>query len=213
MTDQKMVATEDELEQRFRDDPQFALQLLHSDYRENIYRFIKSLGWWLNAHEIDDVYQETFCRLIRAVRRPGFDPGKPMRLVQDIARKAAYDWTRRKKRRHVASIDAIYEQIADDVKDTTVCREWLTAKPDWPKFRSALDAIIDDLPSKQPTAAKAFCHVYESLRRNDHSALAEKIREMTGEDVTTAQASDRWREAKATIACKLERAGLKLLED
>jgi DNA-directed RNA polymerase specialized sigma24 family protein len=208
------AVTEADLAEQFKADPQFALQLLHSEFRENIYRYIKSVGYWLDEHEIDDVYQELFCRLIRAVRKADFDRNQPpMPFVQDIAWKAAYDWGRRKKRRAMASIDTAYEQIADDLKDTTVRREWLMVKPDWPTFQKTLDKIIDALPPKQKTAARAFLMSYEQLRTNDHSALADAIHELTGEDVTTAVARDRWREAKATIAYKLERAGLKLLED
>lgn len=208
------AVTEAELAEQFRADPRFALQVLHSEFRENIYRYIKSVGYWLGEHEIDDVYQEMFCRLILAVQKPDFDLTQPpMPFVQDIAWKAAYDWGRRKKRRMMQSIDAAYEQIAEDTKDTTIRREWLLVKPDWPKFQKDLDKIIDALPPKQKVAARAFLVSYEQLRKNDYSALAEAIHEMTGEDVTTAVARDRWREAKATIAYKLERAGLKLLED
>jgi DNA-directed RNA polymerase specialized sigma24 family protein len=214
MADAPDTVTEADLTEQFKTDPQFALQLLHSEFSENIYRYIKSVGYWLSEHEIDDVYQETFCRLIRAVRRPDFDRTQPsMPFVQDVAWKAAYDWGRRKKRRMMESIDAAYEQIADDLKDTTVRREWLMIKPDWPRFQKTLDKIIDALPPKQKVAARAFLVSYEQLRKSDYSALAEAIHEMTGEDVTTAVARDRWREAKATIAYKLERAGLKLLED
>lgn len=208
------VVTEAELAEQFRVDPQFALGVLHSEFRENIYRYIKSVGRWLSPHEIDDVYQETFCRLIAAVRKPDFDRTRPpMPFVQDIAWKAACDWGRRKKRRTMPSIDAAYEQIADDLKDTTVRREWQLVKPDWPEFQKTLDKIIESLPPKQRIAACAFLVSYEQLRKNDYSALAEAIHDMTGEDVTTAVARDRWREAKKTIASKLERAGLKLLED
>lgn len=138
------TVTEAELAEQFQADPQFALQVLHSEFRENIYRYIKSVGCWLGEHEIDDVYQEMFCRLILAVRKPDFDRTQP---------------------------------------------------------------------PKQKIAARAFLVSYEQLRKNDYSALAEAIHDMTGEDVTTAVARDRWREAKTTIASKLERAGLKLLED
>lgn len=141
------------------------------DHRRSIDRRNDGSGYWLGEHEIDDVYQETFCRLIRAVRKPNFDRTQPpMPFVQDVAWKAAYDWGRRRKRRTMESIDAAYEQIADDLKDTTVRREWLMVKADWPKFQKALDKIIDALPPKQKVAARAFLVSYEQLRKNDYSA-------------------------------------------
>jgi len=79
-------------------------------------------------------------------------------------------------------------------------------------LRQALDEAVDGLPPKQQTAALAFLEVYEVIREeNSYRALSERIREMTGEDCTTVQASDNWRVARKTIATKLRRQNFHLL--
>ena len=115
-----VVVTEDDLEQQFREDPRFAIELLHTEFRENIFRYIKSVGSYLAAHEIEDIYQEMMVRLIKAVQLPDFDPAKPMRLVQDIAAKATVDFLRRKTIRQRVGLDYALAQIGLDWKDTTV---------------------------------------------------------------------------------------------
>lgn len=204
---------EEELEQLFRDDPRFALDLLHTDHREHIWRFIKSIAWWLNPEDIDDIYQNTIVRLIQRVRQPNFDPRKPMRLICDLARKSAVDWHRRKKRRMMPPIDEAVMQIAEDRKGTKVGMEWgLVLKEDWPKVRTALDQVISELPPKQKAAAAAFVRVYEKQREEDSNRpIAElMMEEMPSEDMTGQQAYDNWREAKEKIIRKLDRAGLNI---
>lgn len=216
MMSEKDILTEEEegeLEQLFREDPRFALDVLHADHRDHIWRFIKSVAWWLSPEDIDDIYQNTIVRLIQRVREPGFDPHKPMRIICDLARKSAIDWHRRKKRRMMPSIDDALTQIAKDRKQTKVGMEWaLILKEDWPKVRTALDQAISELPPKQKAAAAAFVRVYEKQREEDSNRpIAElMMEEMPGEDMTSQQAYDNWREAKEKIVRKLERAGLDL---
>jgi RNA polymerase sigma factor (sigma-70 family) len=205
-------AAEEQLEKLFREDPRFAMEVLHTDYRERIWRYIKSVAWWLSPEDIDDIYQNTFVRLIKAVREPDFDPKNPMRLVCDIAWKAAIDWHRRKKRRIMPSLDDAVKRIAEDRKGTTIGMVWtLMGKEEWSKFRRVLDQVIDELPRKQKAAAAAFVRVYEKYREEDsHRPIGElMMEEMPGEDMTAQQAYDNWREAKEKIATKLERAGFK----
>ena len=85
-------------------------------------------------------------------------------------------------------------------------------REEWPRFRQSLDEAIDGLPPKQQTAALAFLEVYEIVREeNSFRALAERIREMTGDDCTTVQAYDNWRAARKAIEAKLRRQKFHLL--
>jgi len=208
-----VVVTEDDLEQQFKEDKQFAVQLLDSEYREHIWRYIKSVCRYFTGDEIRDVYQDAIVEFIRRVRRPDFDPHKPLRLIQHIAHCRAIDLARRKKASRIRSSGDLIEVLAVDLKDSRVSLEWkCVAREDWSKFRQALDQTIDDLPPKQQTAALAFLEVYETVRtEHSYRALAERIREMTGEDCTTVQASDNWRVARKTIAAKLRRQKFNLL--
>jgi RNA polymerase sigma factor (sigma-70 family) len=213
MAKNTLVVTEDDLEQQFKDDKQFAVQLLDSEYREHIWRYIKSVCRYFTGDEIRDVYQDTLVEFIRRVKRPDFDPRKPLRLIQHIARCRAIDLARRKKASRIRSSGDLIEVLAVDLNDTRVSVEWkLTARDEWPKFRQALDQAIDELPPKQQTAALAFLECYQVVRAEDsYRALAVRIQEMTGEDCTTVQAYDNWRVARKTIAAKLRRQKLNLL--
>lgn len=207
--------TDDDLEEAFRAGPQFGLEFLDAECKEYLFRFIKCKARSLGPDDIAEVYQETMRSLVEEVQKPSFDPAQPMRLVHTIAERRAYDALRKKGYRARISLDDALPHIARDLKDSRLEFEWRLHPDDWSKFRTVLDRTIDGLPEKQRIAAHAFLDVYEDVReQNSYLSLAERIREVTGEDVTTAQAKDRWREARTTIAEKLTRAGLKiLLED
>lgn len=208
-----VVVTEDDLEQQFKEDKQFAVQLLDSEYREHLWRYIKSICRYLTDDEIHDVYQKSLGEFIRCVRKPDFDPHKPLRLIQRIARFRAIDLARRKKASRIRNSGDLIEVLAEDLKDSRVSLEWkLMVRDEWPRFRRALDQAVDELPPKQQTAALAFLEVYEVVRaEKSYRALAERIREMTGNDCTTVQAADNWRVARKTIAAKLRRQNFHLL--
>lgn len=213
MAKKTVVVTEDDLEQQFKTDPQFAVQLLDSEFREHIWRYIKSVCRYFTGDEIRDVYQDTLVDFIRRVKRPDFDPRKPLRLVQQIARCRAIDLARKKKACRIRNSGDLIDALAKESTDTRVLSEWrLVLRDDWPRFRQALDQAIDDLPPKQQTAALAYLEVYEVVQaENSYRALAERIREMTGEDCTTVQVSDNWRVARKTIAARLRRQKFNLL--
>jgi len=214
MAKNAVVVTEDDLEQQFRgDDKKFAVQLLDSEYREHIWRYIKSICRYFTDDEIHDVYQQALGEFIRCVKKPDFDPHKPLRLIQRIAKFRAIDLARRKRASRLRNSGDLIEVLAKDLKDTRVSLEWrMILREEWPRFRQALDEAIEGLPPKQQTAALAFLEVYEVIREeNSYRALAERIREMTGEDCTTVQASDNWRVARKTIAAKLRRQKFHLL--
>jgi DNA-directed RNA polymerase specialized sigma24 family protein len=159
------------------------------------------------------VYQKSLGEFIRCVQKPTFDPHRPLRLLQHIASRRAIDRVRRLNGSRIPNLGDLIDVLAANLKDTTVSLGWrLIAPEEWPRFRKALDKAVDDLPSKQRTAALAYLEVYEVVEEEkSYRALAERICEMTGEDCTTVQAYDNWRAARKTIAARLRREKFNLL--
>jgi DNA-directed RNA polymerase specialized sigma24 family protein len=206
-----------ELEELFRDpDRRFAVQMLDAYRRENMWRYILSICRYFDDDDIHEVYVQSLREFIASAKRPDFDPKDPLRLFQHIAKLRAIDRARRKSGRRIKSAGDLIEPLAVDLKDTKLSLEWrLVIKEEWPKFRKALDEVIDELPPKQRMAALGVLEVYEEMRaRKSPEPLAAWIRRMTGEDCTASQAADRWRAAKEKIEEKLTRAGFRsLFED
>ena len=207
--------SEDDLEREFRKDPQSGLQFLELFFRRNIFAYIKSLCPHFKPEDLKEVYQDTMRRMVKAACRPDFDPEKPMRLVQDVAWKAAADAKRKKKLRPVGDAREVAEMVGGDLKGTKVAMEWrLILKEDMPKVQRAIDEAIQGLPTKQKVAAAAMMHVYEEVHDTKlYLPLKNQIQEMTGEDITTTQAYDNWRLARKSIAAKLQRAGFNLYDE
>ena len=110
----------------------------------------------------------------------------------------------------------LIETLAADLRDTKIGFEWkMILQEDWPKFRKALDEAVAELTEIQRFAAFGVFEVYDEMRLVGNARpLAEWLRRVTGEDITTAKAADRWRAAKEKIEDKLTRAGFrKLFED
>lgn len=207
--------SEDELEQEFRKDPQSGLQYLELFFRSNIFAYIKSQCPYFHAEDLKEVYQDTMRRMVKAACDPKFDPEKPMRLVQDIAWKAAADAKKKKKLRPVGDAREVAEMVGDDLKGTKVAMEWrLILKEDMPKVQRAIDEAIASLPTKQKAAATAMMHVYEEVHdTKSYLPLKNQIQQMTGEEFTTTQAYDNWRLARNAIAAKVQRAGCNLYDE
>jgi RNA polymerase sigma factor (sigma-70 family) len=197
--------TEEDLEREFRDDPEFAFEMLDAYFREPLLRYIKSCARGLSSEDLADVYQEALMEMVTVVRSGRFNPEKPLRLIQTIAKRRAIDLARKKKVRTCTELDLAF--IAEDLKDSDIGLEWRLLGPDGQRrFRRALGAAIDSLPPKQQAAALAFLDVYEEIRRErSYRVLKERIEEMTGEDVTTSQAKSNWHEAKKKLVEKIGR--------
>jgi hypothetical protein len=213
MAKKAVVVTEDDLAELFKDDKKFAVQMLDSEYREHMWRYIKSRCRYFSEEDIHDVYVQSLREFIRCVQKPNFDPHKPLRLLQHIIGLRAIDRARKKKGSRIRNLGDLVDVLARNLKDTTVDLERrMILREEWPRFRRALDKTVDDLPPKQLTTALAYLEVYEVVQEeNSYRALAERIRAMTGGDCTTAQAYDNWRAARKTIEAKLRREKFNLL--
>ena len=213
MANQEAVVTEDDLELAFKDDPQFGLQILDAYFRERIGQSIKSIRPSLTAEDVADVFQNVLVELIKIVRKPDFDPARPMRIVNKVVEEKTIDFWRRKTRRRHRSLDSILPLIAQDLEDTKIGHAWNWMTDDEKlKFKQNLDTAIEGLPPKQKAAAIAFVEVYEDVRESgSYKPLADRIGEMTGELVNGMQAKSNWHEARTKLAEKLSRAGFKAL--
>jgi hypothetical protein len=215
MANGAVEVSEEELEQAFRTSPLTGLQFLESHFRKNIFAYIKSLCPHFGSSDLLEVYQDTMRRLVRKAKQADFTPDRPMRLVQDVARKAAIDAKRKKKLPTIGDARDIAELLGGDLKDTRVAMEWrLVLKEDMPRVQQAIDEAIENLPAKQKLTAIAMMHVYEEIHdTRSFLPLKLKIRDLSGEDLTTTQAYDNWRQARKAIAAKLQRAGFNLYDE
>lgn len=211
MVTERDVITEVELERLLREDPKFAIEMIDSDYRENIWRYIRSRCRYFDDDDVHDVYIETLKGFIACVKKPDFDPKQPFRLIFHIAKMRALDRRRAKKASPERDFDELLELIVTDMKDTTTRLDWMSMKADWPEFRRVLERLIDELPDKQRDAMNAFVETYWEIRtQGSMGRLAEHIREQYGYDSTASQAADNVRAAIETLRPKLSRAGFNL---
>ena len=195
-----------------REDPKFAVEMIDSEYRENIWRYIRSRCRYFDDDDVHDVYVKTLKDFIRCVKKPDFDPKSPLKLIFYIAKLRSRDRRRAKAASAEPTFDALLDPIIHDTKDTTTRLNWQLMKSDWPEFRTVLERLIDELPDKQRDAMNAFVETYWEIRtQGSMRRLAEQICRQYGYDCTASQAADNVRAAIETLEPKLSRAGFNLL--
>lgn len=211
--------TEQELEDVFRDDPEFGLRLLYTDFRMTISRYIKSRLWGLpagiRAEEIKEVFQETMVALVPFVRNPEFEWREPLRIVFDIAKKRAIDALRRRRFRPKQDIDGAIEQVAKDLAGTNIGLAWkLQTKTEWQEFCGALhEAMVTVLTDKQAIVARCYVDNYEDFgEREIYAPLARLVGDITGEDENAVTIKKLWHEAKKRLVSALRRKGFTYLD-
>lgn len=210
--------TEEELEEAFRDDPEFGLKVLYADFREQIARYIKSKLWGLppgiKAEAIKDVFQETMAALVPFVRNPDFDWRKPLRIVYKIAENKAADVCRRKGLRPKQDVDGAIERIAKDMAGTNIASRWrMQTSVEWREFCAALmEAVSTVLTEKQAIVARCFVDNYEDFGERDiYAPLARLVGEITGGDENVVTIKKLWLEAKKRLVKELTRKGFNFL--
>jgi DNA-directed RNA polymerase specialized sigma24 family protein len=213
MAKNMVVATEDDFERQFKEDRKSAVQVFESEYREHIWRYIKSICRYFSEDDIHDVYQQSLGEFIRCAQKPDFDPHRPLRLIQHIAGLRAIDRLRRKKDSRTRNAGDLIDVLARNLSNSRVNWECkLAVVEEWPRFHLALDKAVDELPPKQRTAALAYLEVYEVVdEEKSYRALAERVREITGEECSTVQAYANWQAARKSIAAKLRHEQFHLL--
>ncbi|MFO0979093.1 MAG: hypothetical protein U0996_21970 [Planctomycetaceae bacterium] len=210
--------SEQELEDAFRDDPDFAIRILHSEFRNQIARYIKSKLVGLPPGQlpeaIKDVYQETMVALIPLVRSTEFDSSSPLRIVFTLAARKAVDYLRRRKYRPKQDIDGAIDQIAKDLASTRIGLRWrLLDQITWQEFRKALlEAVTTVLTPKQAIVARCFIDHYEDFRDHDvYVPLARLVGEITGEVENVVTVKKTWQDAKARLVEELTSKGFNFL--
>jgi RNA polymerase sigma factor (sigma-70 family) len=203
--------TEADVESALRDDPDFAIELLHAEYQGLIIRYIKRESWSeFGPDELMVAYQETMLALIEKVREPGFDPSRPLRMLYGIARNKAKDLLRERGHRMNTNEDGYLGAAAADLKNTDLGFEWrLNIGPaEANEFREIVLEIIQTLPPRQRLVARCFVDNYEDFReRNTSKPLAEAVSAVTGKAESVAAVRSDWRFAREKIAAALVRRG------
>lgn len=208
----KEKVTEEELEELLRVDPKFAVDMIDADYRENIWRYIRSRCRSFDDDDVHDVYIETVKGFIACVKKADFNPVAPLKLVFYIAKLRALDRRRAKRVSRERTFDELLDLIVTDMKDTSTRLDWMAMKSNWPEFRVTLEKLIEELPDKQRDAMNAYVDTYWEIRtQSSMRRLADHIREQYEYDCTASQAADNVRAAIETLGPQLSRAGFNLL--
>ena len=175
-----MQRTDDQLVAAYLEDgDERAFRLLVERHQERIYGYL--LGMVQDRDVANDLFQETFLRAINAMhdRRASYDAqGRWLRWVMRIARNAALDHFRRRKRwrtAETASADddgpaPLVERLPDEAPNAEE-RLWLAEREAW------LDAYIARLPEAQREVL---------LMRHDAELTFREIAELTDCSINTA---------------------------
>lgn len=201
--------SEVELEAALRDDIEFAFYILHSEFRHDIARYIKSRAYALTPADIKDVYQQTMVEFVNVVRKPGFDFKAPLRIVFDIAGKRAIDALRKKKYNPKMNIDGALPLIAKKMKGTRLESRWKSLdKIIRVEFFQALHDSISNLPPKLQIVARAFVENYEEFgERQVYGPLARAVSEIVGTPVNVVTVKTQWLDARSRITQDLIKKG------
>jgi DNA-directed RNA polymerase specialized sigma24 family protein len=211
-----LAAAEEILQDQLRADPERAVVYLHEQFGLQIARYLKRVTWsLLDAEDLKDAYQETLKGVLEKVRTPGFDPGRPLRLVYAIARRKGCDGLRRRGHRIPTADEDALRQIAAPPGSTDLgftARQTL-GPAEAREFREVLHKIIEALPTRQRLVARVFVDHFEEFRARDtYQPLAEAVSAITGEPENVLAVKSAWRAARATIASELIHRGFPLPE-
>lgn len=205
---------EAELREAFKADPEFGLRWLDNNFREDIFRYIKSVARALDIHAVRDVYQQTMLELLPKVWDVNFNWDKPMAIVLRIARTNAIDAANRKGFRAKQCDESELKHFAVDFFGTRIGQNWKGLDPIVrQEFNNAIEEIVDKLPPKQKVVVVCFRDLYTELRERDKWApLADAVSQVTGKPESVSSVKTAWHEAKTKIAEQLKRRGFDFVE-
>ena len=207
--------TEEELESAFREDTDYAIELLDVDYREQIIRYIKRETWGiLNEDELMVVYQKTMIALIKKVRQDGFDPSRPLRIVYTIAWRKGFDALRVRHRcRMNTNEEAILDGVAASLKDSDLGYQWRLLGPaERREFRQVVLEAIQQLPERQKLVARCFVDCFEDvINEGSYRPLAVMVSVITGNPETVVNVKSTWHAARKKLATMLAQRGFNFI--
>ena len=202
--------SETEIESTLRTDPDYAIELLDAFYQEKIIQYIRSETWGrLKPDELMVAYQETMLAFIKMVREVGFDPTRPLRMVNCIARRKGFDQLRARKHRMNTNEDELLGAIAASLKNTEVGSRWVFLTPS--ERREFSEIVLEEaakLPERQKIVATCYIDCFEIvINEGSFRALAEEVTRVTGNQETVAAVKSAWHVARKKIAPALQARG------
>jgi hypothetical protein len=207
--------SEKDLEDAFRISADFGVEMLHNNFKHVILGCIIEAGLGLQTHDVDDIYAQTMIEMLKAARDPDFDPDRPLRLAQQIAKRRTQDARRRRRFRARREGTEYEDKVTADMKGSDLeFKLKIAIKVDWQQFDAALREKIDELPPMQRNAAICFVDTYEEIREQDsYGPLAEAMEKLLRKPITVTAAKSAWHEAKKKIAEDLRRRGFDFLSE
>ena len=203
--------SEPELEAAFREGAKYGVELLDLDYREQIIQYIKRETWGiLDAGELMGAYGETLVAVFLKASKEGFDPCRPLRMVNAIARNKGIDVLRARRRcRMRTNQEAILDGIAASLKDTEGgCRWRLLSPTERREFQEAVLDAVQALPERQKIVARCYVDCFEEIiAEGSYRPLAVAVGTVTGTQETVVNVKSAWHVAKKKIATELNRRG------
>ena len=200
--------SEAELECLFRKDPRAAIEYLDKKFRHQIACYIKRVTWGLlKPDDLNDAYQETLTALIAKIRKRGFDPTRPLRLVYEIARNKGIDAMRRQGHRVRTDTNRLFEGLADLSAGNS---GGVTTALELQELRSCLEQVILTLPDQQRLVARVFVDNFEDFGPRDiYSKLTGAVNKTLGpqERLSEQAVKSAWREARTKLAAGLRHRG------
>jgi len=202
--------SETEIESALRSDPDYAIELLDVFYQEAIIQYIKKETWGrLRPDELMVAYQETMLAFIKMVREEGFDPCRPLRMVNCIARRKGCDQLRARRHRMNTNEDDLLGAVAASLKNTEVGCSWVFLTPsERREFSEIVLAEAAKLPERQQIVATCYIDCFEVvINEGSFRALAEEVGRVTGKQETVASVKSAWHVARKKIALALQSRG------
>lgn len=206
--------SETEIESTLRTDPDYAIELLGAFYQEKIIQYIKRETWGrLKPDELMVAYQETMLAFIQKVREEEFDPSRPLRMVNCIARRKGFDQLRARRHRMNTNEDELLGAVADSLKNSEAGFRWTLLTPsERREFREIVLAEAAKLPERQQIVATCYIDCFEVvINEGSFRTLAEEVGRVTGRKETVAAVKSAWHVAKNKIAPELERRGFNFI--
>ena len=215
----KQKTSEEELKEILDDgDIEFFFRVLYAEYREQIARVIsRTAHFSLNVEDERNAFQQTMVSVWERLEAGGFDNDRPLRIVNQIAKRRTIDILRNRKFRRSIAENAtnITDLVIDDLVGTQISLEWkLANEEEKQRFLQELPAIVGTLSEKQRSAFWAFYDCIEQVRPNDkYQSVVEHIHSSTGDMLTVSAVRSRLNQAFDNIRDEAMRRGFNFLEE
>lgn len=202
--------SESEIESTLRTDPDYVIELLDLGYQEQIIQYIKRETWGrLRTDELMVAYQETMLAFIKLSRETGFDPTRPLRIINCIARRKGFDQLRARRHRMSTNEEEFLGAVAASLKGSEAGGKWIFLTTS--ERREFSEIVLEEaakLPERQKIVATCYIDVFEVvINEGSFRALAEEVSRVTGQQETVAAVKSAWHVARKKLAPVLQSRG------